>query len=73
VEDSTAKPAGATSAVSVVAVAAAASSTAAAAAAAANDEAFSGEWILCFFVLVFIGVDGVAFFLVAILPSSVSL
>jgi hypothetical protein len=76
VEESTAKPTGATSAVSVVAGAAATSSTAAAAAAAAaatDDEDFSGEWILCFLVLFFAGVDGVAFFRVVILPSSVSL
>jgi hypothetical protein len=59
----------------VVAGAAATSSTAAAAAATAAtyDEDFSGEWILCFLVLFFAGVDGVAFFLVVILPSSVSL
>jgi hypothetical protein len=75
VEESTAKPAGATSAVSVVAGAAAASSTAAAAAAAAaatDDKDFSGEWIRCFLVLFFAGVDGDAFCL-AIFPRSVSL
>jgi hypothetical protein len=71
VEDSTAKPAGATSAVSVVAGAAATSSTAAAAA-ATNDKDFSGEWICCFLVLFFAGVDGDAFCL-AIFPRSVSL
>jgi hypothetical protein len=72
VEESTAKSAGATSAVSVVAGAAATSSTTAAAA-AANGKGFSGEWIHCFLVLFFAGVDGVALFLLAIFPSSISL